>query len=155
MSTIEPQDTPPLAPPAPPAESSPPRKGPLLTLAVIGGSVLTSWLWWSDEESHLAWLFASGVELWQGTRLWVLFMSLFPHLDGLHLLFNSCWCWHFGRAMEGLMPRWHVLGVMLVTTLFSSVSELAAAGDCGVGMSGMVYGLFGFMLATQHEAGLS
>lgn len=152
MSTIEPQETPPAAPAAPPAplaESSPPRKAPLLTLALIGSSVLTSWLWWSDEENHLAWMFASGIELWRGMRPWVLVTSLFPHLDGLHLLFNSCWCWHFGRAMERLMPRWQVLRIVLVTTLVSGLCELAASGDCGVGMSGMVYGLFGFMLASQ------
>lgn len=147
MSTTEPQHS----SPAPLAALSAPSKRPLLTLALIGGSTVTSLLWWSDEERVQTMLCASDLDLWQGTRLWALFTSMFPHLDGMHLFFNSCWCWHFGRVMEGLMPRLQILLIVLVTTIFSSASELTASSDCGVGMSGMVYGLFGFLLATQHQ----
>jgi len=154
MSSSEP--SPEASPVAGEAVSSPaaPASKPVITIALIALSAIGTWLWKNEGAEYIAWLWATNVELWRGMKLWTLFTSLFAHGDLVHLFFNCYWCWHLGRPIESQIPRCHFLLLVVGTTLLGSLSELAITGDTGIGMSGMVYGLFGFMLVMrdQHPA---
>lgn len=105
------------------------------------------------EEISL-WLYATDVELWRGMKLWGLFTPVFLHADVLHLAMNCYWLWHLGRVLEREVTRARYAALILVTTVFGSLAEFAVMGQIGIGMSGMVYGLFGYMLVgrDQHPA---
>jgi membrane associated rhomboid family serine protease len=154
MSSSEP--SPEAAPIFVEAGSNPsaPASKPVITVALIALSAIATWLWKNAGEDYIAWRWAQDVELWRGMKLWTLFTSLFVHGDLLHLLFNSYWCWHLGRSIESEIPRPRFLLLVVGATLLGSLAELAISGQTGIGMSGMVYGLFGFMLVMrdQHPA---
>jgi membrane associated rhomboid family serine protease len=106
-------------------------------------------LWKFYPESSWGWLVTSSLELWQGQKLWTLLTSVFLHVDPMHLVFNAYWMWRFGRMIENEISPAAYSGLIVLTTWLGSTAELAVSGQTGVGMSGMVYGLFGFMLALR------
>lgn len=124
---------------------------PIITVTLIAASLVCSWFWFSEQDTVLDYLWASDLELWQGAKCWTLFTSMFLHGDWLHLAFNGYWFWHFGRVMERVMPRPHLLFLIIGTAVFGSLAELAMTSQTGIGMSGMIYGLFGFMLFTRDH----
>jgi membrane associated rhomboid family serine protease len=137
----------------PGVESPPgaPSSRPVITVMLILLSAAGTWAWQSSLDEFGPWLWATDVELWRGMRLWTLFTSMFAHADLLHLGFNCYWCWRLGREIERELPRLHVLVLIVGTTLFGSLAELATSSQTGIGMSGMIYGLFGFMLVTREQ----
>src|SRR4030095_7262999 len=82
---------------------------------------------------------------------WSLITSAFVHFEILHLAFNIYWLWHLGTLLEGRIGslRWVVL--FIASAIVSSGWELAAAGTTGIGMSGVVYAIFGFMWMTSEQ----
>lgn len=96
-------------------------------------------------------LYATDVELWQGSKPWSLLTSSFLHADVLHLAFNCYWMWRLGQVLEQEVSHVSYATLILVTTLFSSLAEFAVMGQIGIGMSGMVYGVFGFMLVGRDR----
>lgn len=128
-----------------------PSQRPLITATLIAVSLACSWFWFNEQATVVEYLWAYDVELWRGMKWWTLFTSIFLHGDWLHLGFNGYWCWHFGRSMERVMPRLHLLFLIIGTAVFGSLAELAMTSQTGIGMSGMIYGLFGFMLVTREH----
>lgn len=85
------------------------------------------------------------VEIYGG-RWDVLLGSVFVHGDLMHLAFNLYWLWVFGSVLEANLKRGFWLLLFLVTAVFSSASQLAlGGGTIGIGLSGTIYGFFGFM----------
>ncbi|MBL9131419.1 MAG: rhomboid family intramembrane serine protease [Verrucomicrobiaceae bacterium] len=114
-------------------------------------STTGAWAWQSSMADFSQWLWGTDVELWRGLKLWTLFASMFAHADLLHLGFNCYWCWRLGREIERELPRLHFIFLIVGTTILGSLAELATSGQTGIGMSGMIYGLFGFMLVTRDQ----
>jgi membrane associated rhomboid family serine protease len=127
---------------------------PFVTIALMVLSAASTGLWLAFPNEVNAWLYATDVELWQGTKLWSLLTASFLHVDFLHLAFNCYWLWRFGPVIEQKVTRVRYVTWIVLTTLFVSLAEFAVSGQTGVGMSGMVYGLFGYMLVQrdQHPA---
>lgn len=126
-----------------------PPPTPWITGALIVLSVVCTALWKVYPEPVEGWLFASGIELWQGGKWWCLLTSAFLHVDLMHLVFNCYWAWRFGVVLERELPVRGYGGLIVMTVWFSSVAELAVTGGTGVGMSGMVYGFFGYLLVQR------
>ena len=124
---------------------------PVIAFMLILLSAAGTWAWQSALNDFGPWLWATDVELWRGMNLWTLFTSMFAHADLLHLGFNCYWCWRLGREIERELPRLHFLILIVGTTIGGSLAELATSGQTGIGMSGMIYGLFGFMLVTRNQ----
>jgi len=93
-------------------------------------------------------------------EVWRLLTPIFIHFDTLHLIFNMIWLWQLGRAVEFRYGTF-LLGMLVLFTAISSnllqgtVPHALQGSPPGVfddmllsmfgGMSGVVYGLFGFV----------
>lgn len=124
---------------------------PWITITWLVLSVACTGLRMSFPNEVNPWLYSTDVELWQGSKLWGLLTSSFLHADVLHLAFNCYWMWRLGQVLEQEVSRVSYVRLILVTTLFASLAEFAVMGQLGIGMSGMVYGVFGFMLVGRDR----
>jgi len=75
---------------------------------------------------------------------WTLVTSALPHGGALHLVFNLYWLWVFGSVLETTFGKVKTLGLMLLLAAGSDAAQFALSGP-GIGLSGIVYGLFGFL----------
>lgn len=70
---------------------------------------------------------------------------IFLHFGPLHLLFNMSATLTFGRAIEQRSGSWRFLGIVLVIALVSNFSQFLKSGPSFGGMSGVDFGLFGYL----------
>jgi len=75
---------------------------------------------------------------------WVLFSSVFVHVEFWHLAFNLYWLYHLGRWLEQSIGSARWLAFVAGSAFVSSTAELAISGQAGIGGSGVGYALFGF-----------
>ncbi|MDC0745007.1 rhomboid family intramembrane serine protease [Polyangium mundeleinium] len=73
---------------------------------------------------------------------WRLVTSALPHANALHLIFNIAWLWTLGTMLEERFGSFRLLGLVLLFAAGSAAAEYAAFVG-GIGLSGVVYGLFG------------
>lgn len=102
----------------------------------------------AERETYAA-LYSTSFEIWLTWKWWGLVSSIFLHVGLMHLVFNCYWTWALGRLLESHLGRMLYLGLIVLTAWLGSVAELAVSGETGVGMSGVVYGMFGFMLVSR------
>lgn len=114
------------------------RVFPWITITWMVLSVACTGLRMAFPNEVNPWLYATNVELWQGSKLWGVLTSSFLHADILHLAFNGYWLWRLGQVLEQEVSRVSYATLILVTTLFASLVEFAVLGQIGIGMSGMV-----------------
>jgi GlpG protein len=101
---------------------------------------------------------------WDGLRevregqLWRLVTPIFLHLSLLHLIFNMLWLLALGGQVEAARGRWRYLLLLLFLAVSSNLAQYYLGGTTfdGLrpdirpsplfgGMSGVVYGLFGYV----------
>jgi rhomboid protease GluP len=87
---------------------------------------------------------------WAGAY-WGLVTSAFVHIEAWHLAFNAYWLWTLGRQLERAIGSFPMLGFIVASAAVSSSFELALSGSTGIGASGVVYAIFGFMWRTRHR----
>jgi membrane associated rhomboid family serine protease len=87
---------------------------------------------------------------WHG-EYWRTITSILPHVNAFHLIFNLYWLWVFGVLVEETFGSLRMAGLVLALGVGSSVAEHAVSGG-GVGLSGVNYGLFGFLwVLSRHD----
>lgn len=77
---------------------------------------------------------------------------IFLHFGPLHLLFNMSATLSFGRAIEQRSGSWRFLGIVLVIALVSNFSQFLHSGPMFGGMSGVDFGMFGFLWMKSRFA---
>ena len=83
---------------------------------------------------------------------WRLISSIFPHAGIFHLIFNVLWLWALGSRMESVFGTARYAAAILLFAAASSCAEFAFSLAGGVGLSGVVYGLFGFLwIAARRD----
>ncbi|MEM9067580.1 MAG: rhomboid family intramembrane serine protease [Myxococcota bacterium] len=127
---------------------------PLVTLGLIGMSLGMFFLVMQRDEigramvphvlaSPFGFEFVESL-LATASEPWRLVFPIFVHGGIFHLLFNLFWLRDFGSTIE----RFHSSGMLFLMTLVFGIGgvigELTLAGRA-VGMSGVVYGLFGYI----------
>lgn len=82
--------------------------------------------------------------IWSG-HYWGLVTPIFIHGSWIHLLFDMIWLYQLGRIMEASISQLKYLAILVAAAVVGSASEMLISGSPGIGMSGVVYALFGVM----------
>ena len=78
-------------------------------------------------------------------EVWRLFTPMFLHFHIFHLLFNMLWLRDLGGVIETRRGKWKYLGLVLLISGISNVGQGIVSGPSFGGMSGVVFGLFGYI----------
>jgi GlpG protein len=78
-------------------------------------------------------------------ELWRLITPIFIHMDFMHIFFNMWWLRDLGSMIEGRQSTLQLLLLVLVIAVCSNLAQFYLAGPGFGGMSGVVYGLFGYI----------
>ncbi|MDH3693462.1 MAG: rhomboid family intramembrane serine protease [Gammaproteobacteria bacterium] len=76
---------------------------------------------------------------------WRLLTPIFIHYGFIHLGLNMFALWILGRAMEIQRRSLSLIILVIVTGVVSNLAELWESGPRFGGMSGVLYGLFGYL----------
>lgn len=80
------------------------------------------------------------------TELLRSFAPMLLHFGELHLVFNMLWLWYFGRQLESTHPRWLYIALILICSFAGNTAQYLFTGYNNFGgMSGVVYGLVGYV----------
>lgn len=79
-------------------------------------------------------------------QVWRLVTPMFLHFGVLHIAFNMMWLWQFGTLLEIRFRTLRFAALVLFVAAVSCVAEAFWSGVNFGGMSGVNYGLFGFIL---------
>lgn len=96
-------------------------------------------------------------------QIWRLVTPILLHGGALHLLFNMYWLFQLGGMIESCRGKGTMLCVLLITAILSSLAQAMmpeldppltplSGTPHFVGMSGAVYGLFGYIWITGRLA---
>ena len=78
-------------------------------------------------------------------QLWRLITPIFLHFNLLHILFNCMWLHSLGSQIEKKKGTKFFITFILCTAIVSNLSQFVITGPAFGGMSGVVYGLFGYV----------
>jgi GlpG protein len=81
----------------------------------------------------------------QHGQAWRLITPIFIHFDPLHILFNMLWLRDLGSMIEGRQSSRMLAVLVLVIAVCSDLAQYFVAGPVFGGMSGVVYGLLGYI----------
>lgn len=90
--------------------------------------------------------------LYEGpSLLWHSLSPIFLHFSIEHLVFNALLFWFLSIRLEHVIGRnWLMIGI-LVISIVSNYAQLLMTGPLFGGLSGVVYGLLGFVFAFQKH----
>jgi len=78
-------------------------------------------------------------------QFWRLITPIFLHFNLLHIFFNCMWLHSLGRQIEKKKGTKFFITFILCTAIVSNLSQFLITGPAFGGMSGVVYGLFGYV----------
>ena len=111
----------------------------------MGNGEWTNWLRISNGMvGNTARFWDSLVEVSQG-QVWRLVTPIFIHFLLWHLVFNLLWMQDLGSLLENKIGTWRFAGVVLLVAVISNVAQYVVGGAGFGGMSGVVYGVFGYI----------
>ncbi|MEN6336141.1 MAG: rhomboid family intramembrane serine protease [Phycisphaerales bacterium] len=133
--------------------------GPL-SIALIAISIAVTFLTDFGKETRLTQILSISQFLdpmgqyfeWNNTlpeirrgEIWRLFTPMFLHFNILHIFFNVLWLRDLGSMIEARKTSRFMLLLTLVLAATSNVGQYLYDGPSFGGMSGVVYGLFGYI----------
>lgn len=77
-------------------------------------------------------------------EVWRLVTPMLIHFGVFHLLFNVVWVYQLGRQIEREHGSMVMIGLVLLSQIPGGLAQYVATGPSFGGLSGVVYGLFGF-----------
>jgi GlpG protein len=126
----------------------------VLTYALVVACVMVSlFSKFGHDDALLRFLYisypqegASGIlpEVRSG-EVWRLFTPAIIHFGFAHLLFNMMWLFQLGSMIEGRQGHLQFAVLVLVLAAGSNVPQYVVHGPSFGGMSGVIYGLFGYV----------
>ena len=129
-----------------------------LTLLLLGASIaVTLWSGFGKDGEVAARFLAASPELMArtgghpslldvlGSEPWRLLLPMFLHFSPLHLFFNAWWLKDLGSIVESLESSGRLALVVVLSALVGHGLQLAWTGPAFGGLSGVVYGLLGYV----------
>jgi GlpG protein len=105
---------------------------------------ILSLLFIDSNSAHGTILHGLFADVRQG-EVWRLITPIFGHGGFFHFLFNMWWLKDFGTMIERRQSSWYLGALVLACALVSNCAQYLVDGPAFLGMSGVVYGLFGFI----------
>jgi membrane associated rhomboid family serine protease len=96
-------------------------------------------------DVYKKWGAPSFIDIFAG-NYWGLITSNFLHTEIWHIAFNLYWLWILGKKIEFESGRIYYGTLIFTSALVSSTIQLAFSDSTGIGLSGIGYSLFGFIL---------
>ena len=87
---------------------------------------------------------SAALQLTEPAQLWRWFTPILLHFSLTHLVFNLAWWLYLGRQFEQQLGTGLLLNVSLSVALVSNAAQYFIVHPYFGGMSGVVYGLFGY-----------
>ncbi len=116
-----------------------------VTIALIAASVLVGVL--TDMGNNMDPV-GTDLKFWMPAiergQVWRLLTPIFLHGGLLHLIFNMWWLYDLGNLIERRLGWWRFAALTLAIAVTSNCGQYVASGPNFVGMSGVVFGLFGY-----------
>lgn len=119
-----------------------------VTLTLVIVSVVVTLLTWIDPIAGLM-LDLSLPAVFQG-QIWRLITPIFVHFDILHILFNMWILWDLGGLVEIRQGSKTLIVLTLVIGIGSNLGQYFYHGPGFGGMSGVLYGLVGYIWLRGH-----
>lgn len=123
-----------------------------LTYFLIAASCVLTLVTTLDRSGHVLELLlispseAQGFQSIVQGQVWRLLTPIFVHFGVLHLLFNLQWLWILGSVLEASNGRMFLTVFVLFVGIMSNVAEFVITRSVLFGgMSGVVYGLIGYV----------
>jgi GlpG protein len=107
---------------------------PILSLFITDYTVSGNFLEWNTTLPEL-----------RHGQIWRLVTPIFIHFGLLHILFNLLWLRDLGSMIEGHQSSWRLAVLVLVIGACSNLAQFYYHGPAFGGMSGVVYGLLGYI----------
>src|SRR6186997_898396 len=126
------------------------RKRPVSVVIVAISVAWTAWVLLSGGR-HGDWRrfgISNGYEVFGGDY-WTLLTSMFVHVDAIHLIFNAYWMYVLGGFAEEKFGARYLILLTLISGFCGSCLELSFAQSTGVGLSGVVYAIFGVLWGAK------
>ena len=96
------------------------------------------------NEAILNTLYPNDIQLFED-KFWSIITSNFIHIEIWHIFFNLSWFWVLSKKLEYENSRIFYLIFIISSAVVSSVSQIAFSSSSGIGLSGIVYAIFGFL----------
>ena len=126
------------------------RSPGMLTLSLIITSVAVFFLsgMGHNDEIIKSFIISAKNDGWSeilNGQVWRLITPIFVHYTFLHILFNMFWLHDLGSQIEKRKGSKFFITFVLTLALFSNLAQFLMSGPAFGGMSGVVYGLFGYV----------
>lgn len=105
----------------------------------------------AEAVTHFS-FFANKLEIWSSFEAWRWITPAFLHFGWLHFGFNMSAWWVFAGLIERTQGRLRLFNIFLFTGVISNWIQFIWSGDNFGGLSGVVYGVFGYLWFFQRFA---
>jgi GlpG protein len=78
-------------------------------------------------------------------EFWRFVTPIFLHFGFLHIIFNMMWTYDLGKIIEKKHSSFYLLLLVVIIAIGSNTAQFIASGPRFGGMSGVIYGLLGFL----------
>lgn len=95
------------------------------------------------EGQYVSW--SQGLPEFFDGQIWRIFTPMFLHFGILHIIFNMLWLKDLGSIVEAKHGGRYFLILVLAIAGLSNVGQFLVSGPLFGGMSGVVYGLLGYL----------
>ncbi|MBV8097780.1 MAG: rhomboid family intramembrane serine protease [Verrucomicrobia bacterium] len=126
------------------------KKPPIITYVVIGLCVLV-YLWELANFPAVEATLVDPIRTQGVSALWTLFTMTLVHsrTQITHIVFNLMAFSVLGRLLETLYGSLRYAVLLVVLAWVASAAQIVVEHNVGIGLSGVIYGIFGFMIGAS------